>query len=98
MLNIAPKLLLRSLLVLIALACLSYLADFAVLRWKFSHKGDAFGKVTIRRYFAVPRKDGKEEYMEDDPRVESCVHSLYPHSAVPPCWYLNKHREQRVNM
>jgi hypothetical protein len=75
MLNIAPKLLLRSLLVLIALACLSYLADFA-----------------------VPRKDGKEEYMEDDPRVESCVHSLYPHSAVPPCWYLNKHREQRVNM
>ena len=98
MLNTPAKYLLRGLLALIALACLSYLGDFLLLRWKFSHQGEAFGKVTVRRYYAVPRKDGKEEYMEDDPRVESCVHSLYPHSALPPCWYLNKHKDRRINM
>ena len=92
------KILFRGLLTAVALACLSYLVDFIVLRWKFAHSSDAFGKVTVRRYYAVSRKDGKEEYMEDDPRVESCVHSLYPHSTLPPCWYLERHKERRIDM
>ena len=86
------------LLALIAVVCLSYLIDLGWLRWKFAGHGKAFDRVVIRRYYAVPRKDRKEEYLEDDPHVETCVNSLYPHSAVSPCWYLNRHREQRVDM
>lgn len=83
---------------LVALLCASYLVDLALLQWKFHGHGKAFDKVTVRRYYAVPHKDGKEEYLEDDPRAQTCVHSLFPHSASPPCWYLTRHREQRVDM
>lgn len=88
----------RTLLATLGLASLSYLIDFGVLRWKFATSRPAFDKVIVRRMFAVPHKDGKEEYLENDPHAESCVNSLYPHSAVPPCWYLKRHQDQKVNL
>lgn len=87
-----------ALVTVVALVCLSYLGDLALLRWKFAGHGKAFDKVVVRRYYAVPHKNGKEEYLEDDPRAQSCVHALFPHSAAPPCWYLNRHREQRIDI
>ena len=82
----------------VALTCLAYLTDFAILRWKFKNKGDVFATVKISPYYAVPRKDHKVEFMFQDPVDETCVNSLFPHGGNTPCWYLRKHRERRVDL
>ncbi|MFL6446892.1 MAG: hypothetical protein ACJ746_04305 [Bryobacteraceae bacterium] len=82
----------------VALICLAYLTDFAVLRWRFTNKRDPFATVQIKQYFAVPRKDHKVEYMFQDPVDETCVNSLFPHGGNSPCWYLTRHREKRVDL
>lgn len=83
---------------LIAITCITYLTDFAILRWKFKNKRDAFATVRISPYYAVPRKDHKVEYMFQDPVDETCVNSLFPHAGNSPCWYLTRHREKRVDL
>ncbi len=83
---------------LVGVTCLAYLTDFAILRWKFKNKGDAFATVTIKPYYAVPRKDNKVEFMFQDPVDETCVNSLFPHGGNSPCWYLKRHREKRVDL
>jgi hypothetical protein len=83
---------------LIAITCVAYLADFAILRWKFKNKRDAFATVKVSPYYAVPRKDHKIEYMFQDPEDETCVNSLFPHGGNSPCWYLTRHREKRVDL
>ncbi len=83
---------------LMAITCVAYLTDFAILRWKFKNKRDAFATVKISPYYAVPRKDHKIEYMFQDPVDETCVNSLFPHGGNSPCWYLTRHREKRVDL
>jgi hypothetical protein len=29
---------------------------------------------------------------------KTCVHSLFPHSGDPPCWFLIRHAEQRTDI
>ena len=83
---------------LVALACLTYLTDFAILRWRFNSNQNPIQTVVIRQYYAVPRKDGRTEYMDDDPKNETCVNSLYPHAGAKPCWYLTRHRDRRIDI
>ena len=83
---------------MVSVLCLAYLIDFAVLRWKVANTRNAMGVVTVRPYYAVPRKDHREEYIIDDPTDVSCVHSLFPHAGASPCWYLSRHRDRRIDM
>jgi hypothetical protein len=83
---------------LIAIICLAYLTDFAVLRWKLKNNRAPYATVKVSPYYAVPRKDHKVEYMFQDPEDETCVNSLFPHGGNSPCWYLTKHREKRVDL
>jgi hypothetical protein len=83
---------------IISIPCLAYLTDFAILRWKFKNKRDAFATVTVKPYYVVPRKDHKVEYMFQDPVDETCVNSLFPHGGSTPCWYLTRHRDKRVDL
>lgn len=85
-------------LALISLICLSYLTDLLVLRWRFNTKHDPIQTIIIKPYFAVPRKDHKTEFMADDPKPETCVNSLFPHSGASPCWYLSRHRDRRIDI
>lgn len=75
-----------------------YLVDYAVLRFRIATNHDPFGTVTVRPYYAVPQKNHKTEFLFDDPQNETCVHSLFPHSGDSPCWYLDKHREKRIDL
>lgn len=86
------------LLGLISLTCLTYLTDFAILRWRFSTRHDPTQTVVIKQYFAVPRKDHRTEFMADDPKNETCVNSLFPHAGASPCWYLKGHTDRRIDM
>lgn len=80
----------------VVLAC--YVVDYVFLQFRIRRSGNAFGSVTVRRYYAVPQKNGKIEFIYADPLDRTCVHSLFPHSGDPPCWYLAQHPEQRINM
>jgi len=76
-------------------AVLVYTADYLIAR---SRGAAAVGTVQVQAYYAVPLKDGKTEFMMLDPESRSCVHALFPHFGYTPCWYLNRHQQQRVNM
>jgi hypothetical protein len=75
-----------------------YVADYLVLRYRVATNRNAYGTVTVQPYYAVPRKDGKTEYMFDDPQDQTCVHSIFPHLGDSPCWYLNRNKQKRINM
>ena len=89
-------LLLRTLLALAIAVALVYAADAAVLRYRAATNRNAFSTVTVRPYYAVPRKDKKIEYMYDAPRDETCVNSLFPHMGDSPCWYLRGHKDEQL--
>ena len=76
---------------------LLYIGDYVVLRLKVRN-GTAFATMTIHRYYAVPQKNGKLEFLSIDPQPETCTHSLFPQMAHSPCWYLARHTDQRIDM
>ncbi len=89
--------LLLTIVVVAAVLVASYAIDFAVLRYRAATNKNPFGQVTVSVYFATPLKDGKMEYDFQQPQDQRCVNALYPHMGMQPCWYLSRHREQRVN-
>jgi hypothetical protein len=89
MVKIARRVLLLTALGLLLL----YAGDFALAQSRH-----AFGVVKIERYYAIPQKDGKTEFVFAEPETEECVHSLFPHLGDSPCWYVNRHTRKRINM
>jgi hypothetical protein len=75
----------------------SYLGDYILLRFRI-HRGNGFGSVTVHRYYAVPQKSGKVDFLHADPQDQNCAHSLFPHMGDAPCWYLLHHTEQRIDL
>lgn len=87
----------RAALLVLLLAAVAYASDYVVLRYRITTKRSPFASVTVHPYDAVPRKDHKIEFMAEDPRDETCVNSLFPHMGDPPCWYLIRHKDQRID-
>lgn len=88
----------RWLLAIAVLLVFVYAVDYTVLRYRVSTNKSAFDTVTVKPYYAVPRKDNKIEYLPDDPQDETCVNSLFPHLGDTPCWYLRTHTKQRISL
>jgi len=76
---------------------LFYAGDYVALHVRI-HRGNAFSSVTVRRFYAVPQKGGKVEFLSADPQQQTCTRSLFPQMGNPPCWYLARHSEQRIDM
>ena len=72
--------------------CVLYGADYLTAR------GAALGTVKIKRYYAIPQKDGKTEFVFAAPENQACVQSLLPHLGYNPCWYVNRHNRKRIDM
>jgi hypothetical protein len=88
---------LRVLLGIFLAVVLIYVIDAAVLRFRASTNRDAaFGTVTVRAYYAIPRKDKKTDLMFADPKDETCTNSLFPQMGYSPCWYLQRHKQQQM--
>ena len=92
------RILALAVLALSALLALIYASDYLTLRYRIARGRDAFGSVTVRRYYAVREKNGKTEFMFNPPENQVCVHSLFPHLGYSPCRYLSKHTEQRTDL
>jgi hypothetical protein len=75
-----------------------YVGDFAVFRLRVALNRSPYGSVTVQRFDAVLKKNGKTEFLFDPPQPETCVNALFPHQGFAPCWYLDRHREQGTNI
>jgi hypothetical protein len=83
---------------LVGAAILTFVGDYAVLRIRIATKKNPFGQVTVTPYFAVQLKNGNVEYDFQPPQIQDCANSLYPQMGMQPCWYLENHREQRIDI
>ncbi|MGB7602527.1 MAG: hypothetical protein WBM24_19650 [Candidatus Sulfotelmatobacter sp.] len=91
------RLLLTALLSLALLVLIAYSLDYAVFRYRVAaNKG--FGRVTVTSYDAVQQKSGKTVFLFNPPQAQTCVNSLFPRAGYVPCWYLQRHPEQRTDI
>jgi len=79
-------------------ATLGFVVDFGLFRLRVAAKRNPYGSVVVSHYYAVLQKNGKTQFIFDPPAPETCVHALFPHSGMQPCWYLDRHREQRTDI
>ena len=77
----------------LAALALVYLADDCALCLRH----DPLGSIVDQHYDAIPEKNGKVEFALEQPVAQPCVRALFPHRGNPPCWYLSRHAEQRIN-
>lgn len=86
------------LLVLVALAILIYIADFAIMKFRIAKGSGAYGTFTVRSYYAIAKKANKVEYDYIGSEQETCTHSLFPHFGFNPCWFVSRHTERRIEI
>jgi hypothetical protein len=86
----------RLALIAILFGCLLYAGDYFSLRFQIPNQRAQFGSVMVRRYYAVPLRNRRTEFMFEQPALETCVYSLFPHFGYPPCWYLSRHPQQEI--
>ena len=77
---------------------LTFIGDYAVLRYRMATNKSATDQVTIKPYFAIQMKNKDTEFEFQAPYVETCANSLFPHMGMQPCWYEKKHTERRTDV
>ena len=87
-----------TLISLLTLTLVAYAADYAVFRYRVAANRQPFGQITVTTYDAVQQKNGKTEFLFNPPQAQTCVHSLFSHAGFVPCWYLQRHIEQRTDI
>jgi hypothetical protein len=92
------KVLATFLVSLLLLTLLAYLTDLCIFRYRLAKNKTPFGQVMVTSYDAVAQKNGKTQYIFDPPQAQSCSNSIFPHAGVPPCWYLQRHSDQRTDI
>jgi hypothetical protein len=88
----------RAVLILILVLAAVYAGDYASVRVPIPPGRTVFGTVTVRRYYAAMKKDGKPDYYFNPPEPVTCVHSIFPHFGCQPCWYLSRHTTQKIDV
>jgi hypothetical protein len=73
-----------------------YASDYALLRYRMGKPSGADGLGTVTSYYGTALKDGKMEIFTDQPLTETCVHSIFPHSGLRPCWYASRNNVKPI--
>ena len=92
------RFLLAGISLVLSAAAIAYALDYGLFRYRVATNRQAFGQVTVTRYDAVLKKNDKTEFLFNPPEEQTCVHSLFPHAGYVPCWYLQRHAEQRTDI
>jgi hypothetical protein len=82
----------------VALSALVYAGDYAAFAVRVKMNRRPYGAVTVQRYDAVLKKNGKTQFIFDPPQLETCVNSLFSHQGFAPCWYLSRHTQQETTI
>lgn len=88
----------RVILFLVLAAAVIYAGDFLSVRFPVSKSRNPLGTVQVQPYYAIGLKNKKTEFDFDvPPETVTCVHSLFPHLGFDPCWYVERHKLQRID-
>ena len=82
----------------LGLTVLTYVVDYGVFRYRVATNRRPYGQITVTSYDAVAQKNGKTEFLFNPPEAQTCVNALFPRAGYLPCWYLQRHTEQRTNI
>jgi len=77
---------------------LLYIGDDLSARFRVPGNRDPLGTVVVSRYYAIPEKNNKIQFLPADPETVTCVHSLFPHFGYSPCWYVSRTPRKQVDM
>jgi hypothetical protein len=82
----------RFLVFAIVTLAIAYSGDYLWLRFRMlkPKPGDPFDSVRLERFYAVSRKDNRYEFISAPPEDRACVHALFPHAGLSPCWYVKR--------
>jgi hypothetical protein len=82
-------LILRALLIALVVV---YVVDWAVLCIRAS-RGTAYGSVQVNQYLSTALKGNKAEYDYLGTAAQPCVHAIFKHDALQPCWWVERHKD-----
>lgn len=88
----------RIALIIVGLAALVFIGDYAVLCIPIPKGRSPYATVVVRPYYDVGLKSGKSDFYFLDPRKQTCVNSLFPHLGYAPCWYVRQHTHPATKM
>jgi hypothetical protein len=87
-----------ALAIVLVSAAVVWTADWLLLRRHIAQTQDAFGQVEVHRRYAIHLKGRRIEQRTEKPQMEECVHSMFPHYGESPCWYLERHADQTLDV
>jgi hypothetical protein len=82
----------------LGVTALAYTVDYAMFRQRVAANRQPFSQITVTTYDAVEQKSGKTQFIFNPPEVQTCANALFPRAGYPPCWYLQRHTEQRTDI
>lgn len=82
----------------LGVTAIAYTVDYSVFRSRVASNRQPYGQITVTSYDAIQQKSGKTQFIFNPPEALTCVHALFPHEGYEPCWYLQRHTEQRINI
>jgi hypothetical protein len=96
--SFAKKFVIAVVATLVGAFVIIYAGDSVVFRYRDSKSRQPLGQVTVVTYYAVGEKGNKTEYIFNPPQAVTCANSIFPHQGYAPCWYLQRHKEQRTDI
>ena len=78
--------------VIMIAAAVLYLMDWAVLRLR-AMRGAAYGSVQVNEYLSTALKGNKAQYDYLGTTAQPCVHAIFKHDALQPCWWVARHKD-----
>jgi hypothetical protein len=57
-----------------------------------------FASVQVSRMYKMKNRWNETEYSVAGREYQKCIYSLFPHFGYNPCWYLNSHPMQYINI
>jgi hypothetical protein len=95
---VGPKAALKlAVVIVVAAAALLYAGDFAWFEYRVlkPKPNDPFETLTV--YYATDVKGGKVEVFEE-PQLQTCIHSIFPHRGYRPCWRFDRSGIVRISL
>jgi hypothetical protein len=92
------RILLWTVFTIIGISLAAFSVDWLIFRIRVAANRNAYGSVPVNHYYAVLQKNGKTQFIFDPVQNWNCVNALFPHSGSLPCWYLQKHPDQRTDI
>ena len=81
---------------LVLLGVVYLLDDLSVWYRTATAKDGLLDEVTF--YYATALKNGRVEVFYDQPQTEACLHALFPHLGLSPCWYVARRTVRRIGL